>query len=442
MMAKPRAGQLSERPRLALYYDAAFLVSLLCCSLVGAFPQYAAALSCVMVLCFGTSVFSDHFFLYAALFLFMRNRMVIGDTTAYRFYSYLLVLKCIWELPRLKIRVAYLPVLFVLAAHCIFAAGRYNLRMGLHVMVDVVLVYLILARVEQDDALTRKLLTAFLLGMVASGIYGFTAADAFKDIHVTGGGAETVNRNFGALGDANYAGFFYDAAVLTALLVKGIPRWLRVFFVGFGLVLVVRTASLSALLSLAVSLGFLLLLKMRWRALPVLLCGVLAAALGVAAVMQVPVLNHLPGIHGLALRLEEKFIYIRMGRWDMLTTDRADLWAAAWDLFAGKGLAGKLFGGSVITYMIQETAILAGYMACHQSYLQALLNFGVLGLLGVYGPLLLVFCYRLFNHFLRPAGYEQEDIKLLQLVYVFLFLFFGLTIDFFIDWTFLFFCFF
>ena len=147
MISSLSPGRLKDRPRLELYYDAAFLVSLLCCSLVGAFPQYSLLLSCGMVLCFGTSLFSDNFFLYAALFLFMRNKMVIGDTTAYRVYSYLLVLKCVWELPRLKIRVAYLPVLFVLAMHCVFAAGRYNLRMGLNVIVDVVLVYLILARV-------------------------------------------------------------------------------------------------------------------------------------------------------------------------------------------------------------------------------------------------------------------------------------------------------
>lgn len=62
--------------------------------------------------------------------------------------------------------------------------------------------------------------------------------------------------------------------------------------------------------------------------------------------------------------------------------------------------------------------------------------------MGIYGPLLLLFLYRLANHFLRPAGYDREDIKIMQLVYAFLFFVFGFTIDFFIDWTFLFFCFF
>ena len=379
--------------------------------IAGAIATGSLLLSGIMVLCFGTSIFSDNFFLYAALFMFMRNKMVIADTTAYRFYSYLLVAKCVWELPRLKIRVAYLPVLFVFAMHCVFAAGQYSMRIGLNVIVDVVLIYVIVARVKDDPALTRRFLLAFLLGMVLSGIYGFTAADAFKDINVSGAGAETVSRNFGSLGDANYAGFFYDAAMLTAFTLRGVPRWVNVFFAGFGLVLLARTASISAFVTLAV-------------------------------LLSIPFFRDLPAVHGILLRLAEKLRYIHMGRWDLLTTDRADLWAAALDLFAGKSVLGKLFGGSVITYMLQGTTILSTYMACHQSYIQALLNFGILGTLGVFAPLVFLFVYRMFNHFLRPAGYPNEDLCILQLVYIVLFLLFGLSIDFFIDWTFLFFCFF
>ena len=433
---------VKSRSRLQLYYDAAFLLSLLCCSLVGAFPQYSLLLSGIMVLCFGTSIFSDNFFLYAALFMFMRNKMVIADTTAYRFYSYLLVAKCVWELPRLKIRVAYLPVLFVFAMHCVFAAGQYSMRIGLNVIVDVVLIYVIVARVKDDPALTRRFLLAFLLGMVLSGIYGFTAADAFKDINVSGAGAETVSRNFGSLGDANYAGFFYDAAILTAFTLRGVPRWVNVFFAGFGLVLLARTASISAFVTLAVAVCFLILFKYRWQALPILAAAALAVAIGLAVLLSIPFFRDLPAVHGILLRLAEKLRYIHMGRWDLLTTDRADLWAAALDLFAGKSVLGKLFGGSVITYMLQGTTILSTYMACHQSYIQALLNFGILGTLGVFAPLVFLFVYRMFNHFLRPAGYPNEDLCILQLVYIVLFLLFGLSIDFFIDWTFLFFCFF
>lgn len=430
------------RPLPEIYYDAAFGLSLVCCSLVGAFPQYSLLLSGVMVLCFGTSLFSDNFFLYAAIFLFMRNKMVIGGTTAYRFYSYLLVAKCVFELPKLKIRVAYLPVLFVFGMHCIFAAGQYSMRIGLNVLVDVLLIYIVVARIKEDSSLTRRFLAAFLMGMVLSGIYGFTAADAFKDINIAGAGAETVNRNFGSLGDANYAGFFYDAAILTAFTLRGIPRWMNVFFASVGLLLLVRTASLSAFFSLGVMVCFLIVVKYRWRAVPILLGAGIAVCVGGAVLLSIPSFRDLPAIHGILLRLSEKLHYIHMGRWDMLTTDRADLWAAALQLFAGKSIFGKLFGGSVITYMMQETRILSSYMACHQSYIQALLNFGVLGTLGIFVPLFAIFGYRMINHFVQPAGYLDEDIRILQLVYMGLFFFFGLSIDFFIDWTFLFFCFF
>lgn len=433
--------QLLKRPWLELYYDAAFVLSLLCCSLVGKFPQYSLPLSGVMVLCFASSFFSDNLFLYEAIFLYMQNKMVIGGTTAYRFYSYLLVLRFLFELPRLRFRLGYVPPLIVFALHCVMATGRYDMRLGLNVLVDVFVVYIVLCRVMSDDKLTRKFLLAFLLGMVISGIYGFTAEDAFKDISITGGGSETVNRNFGALGDANYAGFFYDMAFIIAVTIKGLPRLVKLGFAGFALVLLLGTASLSAMLVLSVMLCCLLVLKLRKKAIPILIALAVAGVLGLSMLLTIPFFRRIPQISGLILRIVEKMRYLQMGRWDMLTTDRADLWAAALNLFANKSIAGKLFGGSVITVALNVTKILATNWACHQSYIQALVNFGIVGLLAIYLPVIVIFFYRLCNHMLRPRNYDNEDIKIIQMMSVFAFLVFGTSIDFFVEWRYLFFLF-
>ena len=112
---------------------------------------------------------------------------------------------------------------------------------------------------------------------------------------------------------------------------------------------------------------------------------------------------------------------------------------AALSLFSGKSLAGKLFGGSVITMFLAGTNIRATYWAVHQSYIQALLNFGILGTLAVFLPILAIYFYRLANHMMRPRGYANEDIRIIQLMCVTAFLVFGMTVDFFIDWAYLFF---
>ena len=76
-------------------------------------------------------------------------------------------------------------------------------------------------------------------------------------------------------------------------------------------------------------------------------------------------------------------------------------------------------------------------IACHNSYLQSILNFGVLGTLIVYIPLFTIFAYRMLRHFSQKPGYDGEDIKMLQLIFMFAFIVFGFTVDFFIDWPFM-----
>lgn len=93
----------------------------------------------------------------------------------------------------------------------------------------------------------------------------------------------------------------------------------------------------------------------------------------------------------------------------------------------------------MVTVMSIDETVLP--IACHNSYIQALLNFGVLGTLAVYLPLLGVFAYRFMRHFSQPSGYEVQDIRILQILFNFAFLVFGLTVDFFIDWPFMMFYF-
>ena len=69
----------------------------------------------------------------------------------------------------------------------------------------------------------RKFLFAFLLGGVTSGVYGWLNKDVSVDINVSGAGAHTVNRNFGALGDSNFAGLFYSLCIIITIVLKKIP---------------------------------------------------------------------------------------------------------------------------------------------------------------------------------------------------------------------------
>ncbi|MBQ2890944.1 MAG: O-antigen ligase family protein, partial [Clostridia bacterium] len=320
--------------------------------------------------------------------------------------------------------------------HSLFATGRFeSIRVGLNVIVDCVLVYIILLKLLKDNRLMRKFIFAFMLGGLSSGIFGWTNDEFTKDINISGAGAQTVSRNFGALSDANFAGLFYSLCIASTVIVKGISWWVKGIFLGLFAIMLLQTASLSALLILFTLMVLYIILKFRGKSVAILTAGLIAAIIGISIILAVPQLREIDAIAGLIIRVKEKLSYIPRGRWDLLTTDRWDIWQEALAAFSQKGWWGKLVGGSVVTVMVIDYSVMS--IACHNSYLQSILNFGVIGTLVVYIPLFVIFVYRLLTHFSKKAGYEGEDIKIFQLIFSFAFIVFGFTVDFFIDWPFM-----
>ena len=421
-------------------FDAVFMLGFMCCLVPGPLPSLTAPASVLLVLCAAVCFFDENFYLYTALFIYMRYKMLIGDTPAFRIYSYLVVLRFLVDLPKTKFRPLYFPALFVFLLHSVFAMPQLeSLRVGLNVIVDCALVYIILLRVLAEPRLFRKFIYAFLLGGVTSGVYGWTNNEVSVDINVAGAGAQTVHRNFGSLSDSNFAGLFYSLCIICSAAVGGLPKWLRIAAMALFAVMLLQTASLSAILILAALMTLYIILRFRSRSV-IILCVLLAvAAIAVIAVLSVPQLRELDAVSGLIVRINEKLSYIPRGRWDLLTTDRSAIWGDAMNVFMSKSIWGQLIGGSVITVMAIDHSILP--IACHNSYIQSLLNFGVLGTLLVYLPLFGIFAYRLFRHLSNSSGYDGEDIRILQLVFNFAFIVFGCTVDFFIDWPFMLFYF-
>lgn len=418
------------------FFDGIYVFGLLCALLPGPFPSLSGVASLAVLACIAVSFFDENFYLYMAMFLYLRYQLLIGETPAFRVYSYLVVLRFLMDLPKIKFRIAYFPALFVFLLHSIFATGQFeSLRVGLNVIVDCTLVYLVLLRILPDARLTRKFVLAFLLGGVASGIYGWTNEAFTKDINVSGAGAQTVSRNFGALSDANFAGLFYSLCIICSLALRGIPRWLKGVFIALFSVMLLQTASLSALLMVTLLGMFLIVLKYRMQSVFILFFLFMGLAAAVAVILTVPQLREIEAVHGLIIRISEKLSYIPRGRWDLLTTDRYAIWQAAVQTFLSKSFWGQLIGGSVVTVMTIDNS--AFYTACHNSYIQGILNFGLLGTLLVYLPLFAVFGYRILRHFSQNPGYAQEDIRMLQLIFPFAFLVFGMTVDFFIDWPYM-----
>lgn len=418
------------------FYDIVYVIGFLCSLVPGPFPQLTTVASLALVGCIAICFFDENFYLYMALFIYLRYRLLLGDTPAYRLYSYLVVLKFLTELPKIKFRIISLPALLVFLMHSLFATSRFeSLRIGVNVIVDCVLVYIILLKLVSDNRLMRKFIFAFMLGGLASGIFGWTNDEFSKAINVSGAGAQKVTRNFGALGDANFAGLFYSLCIICTVAVKGLSIWVKGVFLALFAIMLLETASLSAILMLFTVGVLMIILKFRGKSVVILTAGLIILVIGIAIILAVPQLREIDAISGLIIRVNEKLSYIPRGRWDLLTTDRWDIWQEAIARFSEKSLWGKLVGGSVVTVMVIDYSVMS--IACHNSYLQSMLNFGILGTVLVYMPLIFIFGYRLIKHFSKKSGYDGEDIAMLRIVFSFAFLVFGFTVDFFIDWPFM-----
>ncbi len=422
------------------FYDFVFIAAYICCLVIGPFPSMTKVASIGLALCIVISFFDENFYMYAALFLYMRYDMLIGDTPVFRVYSYLVVLKLLTVIFKTKFRVLYLPALFVFFLHSVFAVPKVaSLRIGLNVIVDCALIYIILLQILSEKRLFRKFMYVFLLGGMASGIYGWTTKEASVDINIRGAGAHTVNRTFGILNDSNYAGLFYSLCVIISFVIKGIPKWARLVIGGTFLIILLQTASLSAILVLFVLSCFLIVLKFRAKSIIILSTLLIVAVTGLTIMLSVPQFKEVEMISGLLIRIKEKLSYIPRGRWDLLTTNRTAIWGRMINYFGKQSLWGKLIGGNVITFMVFDTALTK--VACHNSYIQSIMNFGIIGTIMIYIPLFSVFGYRLNKHLNSKKGYEGEDVKIIQLIIAFAFIVFGMTVDFYIDWPFMMFYF-
>lgn len=425
-----------DAPKKRKFYDTVFVLAYICAMIPGPLPQLGSVCSIAFIACIAISFFDENFYLYAAIFMYMRFQLLIGSSPVYRIYSYLVVIRFLKDFTKIKFRVAYLPAIFVFLLHSLFATSKYeSLRIGLNVIVDVVICYLLISRVAEDKNLFRKFIFVFIMGGILSGIYGWTNTSFEVDMHVHGAGAHTVSRNYGVLSDSNYAGLFYSLCCICIIVLKGLPLWLRgVLLAMLGLMLL-QTASLSAIITLILLCVFWVILKYRGKSVIILGVAFIAIVILMTVLLSVPQFRQIKVIEGLIIRVTEKMSYFYRGRWDLLTTDRFTIWQKALAKIEGSPLWQQLIGGNVVTVTTRNDADF--YTACHNSYLQSILDFGIVGTLIVYIPMMAVFAKRLLHHFTSPPGYPGEDIGILRLSFTFAFIVFGATVDFFIDWTFM-----
>ncbi len=421
------------------YPNIMLILACLFCFAVGILPEYSKLFTICLCLIMISLWFHDEFYVLMAVFIFFLDQLYItSGTPLYRLYSYLLLAKIIIQIGQIRFRPQYFPALLVFILFSLFAVGQFNIRFGFNLVADVLLGFLLVQRLRERKDLFYKLFGMMVFIAVAAGIYAFTSG-AVNELEVGRAyiRSETVTRYFATFGDPNYAGFFFDICIFAVLILRPFHRW----YVRIPLLLVLyyfllATNSMTAVLCNILCLLIYLILCYRKKALIIILVLLIILPLGLMQVEHIQPNSSFDVVNNLIIRVHEQIRYLDTGLFDKLTSDRTVIWQDYWNYFQNQNLVHKLFGGNVIVTMIIEDKF---PIACHNVYLQGLLTFGFIGAIIVF----LIFIIQMIVDFVTSFRKNIQHIDIMRLLVIIhvIWIFYGASIDFFLDWRFMFFYF-
>ncbi len=442
--ASSRAARKRISPvRLRTYWtlpNLSLAFVLLCCATIGSLARFETIISVLMLGVILLNWNRDDFYLYTAVFLFFWDQFYLlrPSTSLFRVYTYLLLFRFVRDIGKVRFRPQFVPVLAVFACFCCVSVSRLHLRLAMTMLVDAVLCYAATVYLRQNPNLLRKFTMVFALTAVCAGLYSLEAQTLVE--YETGVGAQvSIVRYVGTLGDANFAGMYFDLAIFFVLCSDAFKLWyIRWPLVGVLAYFVILTASQTALLCLLLGVCLFLLLRYRAGGIPLVLLVLLGAAAGVLLLVSVPFFRENAVFSTLANRLSQTLSDLRRSDVDDLTTHRAALWKIAWDYFLALPWYNKLIGGSVVTMLVSEEFFLESVGAIHQTYIQGLLDFGIIGAIIVFGTRIIQTLSDTASCLARKKTHLPEDMLRCTIMSSYTFLLYALAVDLFMDWRALF----
>lgn len=383
----------------------------------------------------------DAFYLIFVVTLFFYSQLVLpGGLALYRFFNYLLLIKISFDYKKLSLNYFIIAPFFVLVVYCGVALIPQLGRLGISTLADVILVFLLTGRILKDKELFRKFCVVFIASAMVSGFYGILGGHVFEYVadYRTGIWAEYVTRYLGSFVDPNYAGFFFNLALFMLFSLKTKRSWkVKIPAAAVLTYFLFATVSISAMICFFTTFTLFAFLKWPGKAVPIVLALFFATVGFYGAAKTIPFLSELPVVSNLITRVDSQLGFIEEGDTAKATSDRSETWGSYWEYFQSQTTAQKLFGGNLVmaSYLDPEfQREMVGFP--HQAYIGLLLNVGVIGTV----ILLLGLFLKVVSYFLEYLK-QREDIYLILIVATYMWVFFGMGIDFFLDWKFFFFYF-
>lgn len=427
--------------RLFTRENIALTGALLICLISGKFIQYQRYLAILLLGC-AVCVFDRRsFYLFAPIFLFFQVQFyVTGTNTAFRFYSILVIGKAVLELKELRLRGLILPAFLVVLTHVLLCLMDRSASLGFSAALDLAVVLIVVCRVPEDKATFRKFFLVLGLAGLCSGAYGYLTHN-FGSVSLGRAGvySSQLERFMLTFIDPNYAGFFVNIAFFSILCIRRpLKWWMRLPVLGALLYFLLLTSSVTNFACFGLCTCAYVVL--RWpKKSPLLLLGLLAAlAAAVYAIVYVDFIGNISALSGIKTRLEDLLRNFTSGDVDSMSSGRSELWAHYFNYFQGQDLLHKLIGGNVLTpnWLGDEMTKAVG-MVSHLAYLQALLQYGILGALIIFGTQAAWTVYHGLKFLMYQQRDDDADVWRAYILCKIAMLLFATSVDIFPDWRFM-----
>lgn len=405
------------------------------------FPSLSTVVAIAIAVISLFLITKDAFYLIFIVTLFFYSQLVLpGGLALYRFFNYLLLIKIFFDYKKLSLNYFIIAPFFVIVIYCGTALIPNLGRLGVSTLADVILVLLLTGRILKDKALFRKFCMVFIASALVSGFYGVLGRHAFQYAadYRNGIWAVYVTRYLGSFVDPNYAGFFFNLALFMLFSLKTTVSWrVKLPIAAILCCFLIATVSLSSMICFFTTFILFAFLKWPRKAVPVVLALFLAVGGFYGAAKAIPFLSNIQIVSDLITRVDSQLGFIEEGDTARVTSERSETWSSYWEYFKTQTITKKLFGGNIVMASYLEPKFqkeMVGFP--HQAYIGLLLNIGIIGTAVLLLGLLLKTVFYLLEYLKK-----REDVHLILITTTYMWIFFGMGIDFFVDWKFFFFYF-
>ena len=327
-------------------------------------------------------VFKKEFLFALPCMVFFYSELVfIGGISVFRVYTLLYFMRAIV----LHIRFDKSQLLAMLAPYAyivlytLMVVMPNDLRLALFICLDFTFIYLYAAELKSAGYLGLFFDFIAFAGVSAS-IFGLISPASSVVGQNFDGQYVIVQRYLATFEDVNYAGFFFNLAIISTItsqtLIRDIKAKIPVLAILY--LALIRTGSTTAYIVNVLLILLFLLVRYKSRIVKpfFIMCALLAMFI---ALFQIGLRNpDIDFLHAIALRLNDKISALLAGDMDTFTTLRSSLSSKHFDYYVRQDSIFKLLlGGNAVSGQYLNTSTFSEM--AHNEYIDLLLNVGMLG---------------------------------------------------------------